>query len=313
MNMIPEEVFGTAGGKDATTKYKELARKVHPDICKETNAQEMFLQLQEAYKNFQDREAKNLLRDVSKGVIGEAKDILFTNGKSYYEFPITYVSEARAKKLTNEKITHPSIKVQEKISPLLPITPFVYKRGGDIIQFEVNHSPDFYPLSLVKKAYPNMEDRDKLWIMSALHNIACWFQVSDKVHLDMNDNTIFVNPINHDVAVYGGWWFVTERGSPLKEIPVATYKLLPFSIKNDKIAHSGIMTLEIKKIICDLGIDSLPKGMVSYIRDNVAEKPTDAYTKWEKDILPLYGPRKFFQDGLTKAFADRKAKSQIRL
>jgi hypothetical protein len=51
-------VFESATDQEIKSAYRRLARQWHPDVCREDNATEMFLKLDEAYKILSDSEKK---------------------------------------------------------------------------------------------------------------------------------------------------------------------------------------------------------------------------------------------------------------
>lgn len=60
-----------AGGEDIKRAYRKLARKYHPDVSKEPNAEERFKEVSEAYETLRDREKRAAYDQLGRHAPGE--------------------------------------------------------------------------------------------------------------------------------------------------------------------------------------------------------------------------------------------------
>ena len=83
--------------------------------------------------------------------------------------------------------------------------------------------PGFYPAEL----FSPWPSEHLAWVISRMENLCCAFEYSDIQHTGISPESIFVNPITHEGAIFGDWRQVSDKaGSKDLEDLRKTAKLL---------------------------------------------------------------------------------------
>ena len=138
--------------------------------------------------------------------------------------------------------------------------------GGLLLAF--NKNENMYPLG----AFESFEYEHGAWLLSRLENLTCLFEYNELVHGGIKFESVFVNPLTHEAAVYGGWW----------------------NAEYGKYANSDLSDIR-KVVLRVLGAhkDETPKAFIDFLEK--APKP-DAYedfAAWDKVIEESLDGHKF--------------------
>lgn len=66
-----------------------------------------------------------------------------------------------------------------------------------------------YPLKMLG----TLLDRHVAWVISRLENLCCLLSYNDMVSNGLTVENLFVDPENHQLYLYGGWWFTGYEGA----------------------------------------------------------------------------------------------------
>ena len=165
------------------------------------------------------------------------------------------------------RITYPAADVKD-LSRYIPSLKarIELDNGGLLLAF--NKNENMYPLG----AFESFEYEHGAWLLSRLENLACLFEYNELVHGGIKFESVFVNPLTHEAAVYGGWW----------------------NAEYGKYANSDLSDIR-KVVLRVLGAhkDETPKAFIDFLEK--APKP-DAYedfAAWDKVIEESLGGHKF--------------------
>lgn len=168
-------------------------------------------------------------------------------------------------------------------------------------------TPDQFLLSDVLEYYKNAIDpKHVAWIVSRLYNIACYLEFAGIVHGGIVADSCLISPEYHTIALPGGWWFSTNKGSQLVALPATTLKYTPKSVIDTKQSNHVIDRESIRTIgRLLLGDENgsklrvnkeIPKPLLTYFQTSTSEdtKAQKEYQMWQKTVLPnSFGERKF--------------------
>ena len=73
-----------------------------------------------------------------------------------------------------------------------------------------------YPLNMLGV----LLDRHVAWIVSRLENLCCLLDYNNMVLNGLTEDNLFVDPVNHQIYLYGGWWFAGFMGSETAGVPI---------------------------------------------------------------------------------------------
>lgn len=142
------------------------------------------------------------------------------------------------------------------------------------------------------------------WMLSRLHNFACYLKYSNLSHNDLNLDTFFVSPHHHTGMVIGGWWYATKLNSKMIALPNHTLKYIPEDILNSKMGSMRTDSILIKVLArtlfgdetgCKLISDpDIPKSIFNWIQSSSGTDPVEDYKDWTTKIITnAFGKREF--------------------
>jgi hypothetical protein len=137
-----------------------------------------------------------------------------------------------------------------------------------------------------------MDPKHVAWIMTRLHDLACWLQWSNRHHNDIALDTVFVSPQLHAVAVLGGWWYATRGDEALHALPARTVDAMPADVLRSKRSD--------RLLGCELlGSAPAPHPMNTWLRTASAGDALTDYFEWGRVRDKTFGKRTFIPLGIT--------------
>jgi hypothetical protein len=147
--------------------------------------------------------------------------------------------------------------------------------------------------------------RHVAWLVSALLNLTCFYEVIALTHNAMSASTVFVSPRLHAAFPLGGWWYAARSGSRLEMLPDETFALLPRSMAASKRADIRLDLESVRAIALNAlgdptglslaGRPDLPKPMADYLRLPSSGSAIDDYRAWGQVLKDSFGPRRFVE------------------
>lgn len=158
-------------------------------------------------------------------------------------------------------------------------------------------------------AYVNykLDPRHVAWVLTRLHNLACYLQWMGLVHNAIDLDTYFVSPEFHSGVLLGGWWYTKPASSPITHLPGHVAQLrkdsLPPGVLQQKVAvplldHELIRAVA-RTLLGDPGGSKLlrdpdvPQAMAQWVTLPGNADAFKDFSEWEKARERSYAVRKF--------------------
>ena len=293
--------------------YHEYAKLIHPDICKEPEAQTAFRILKEFYE-YALKDPYSL--SISKPRYGQnylifkAQDILaFELGARYVmDNKIVYMLDSGKEPywthymatVTGKRVkceSNPDIK--KLYIPLMPeiISSYATEDSGRYALI-IRKKSNEYPLDLFLKAYKDkLGGRDIAWIISRMIDLCCFMRCAGipMVLNGFSERNLFINPDLHSIHIYGGWWYARPLDQKMIGTSKDVYSCMSPKTKTDKLADSATdieCVRSIARSIKDGKLD-IPKSMRDWINAGSSYNPIEEKSRWDLALERAYGPKKF--------------------
>lgn len=150
---------------------------------------------------------------------------------------------------------------------------FALSDGSFILVVDKNE--DEYPLRLFGK----LTGRHVAWIISRLENLCCVLEFNGLVHPDINPDTLFINPYQHQVSLLGNWWNVSKKNSMSTDLVLRKTSMNLIGLRNTA-----------KEILAD---DDVPAALSEFLMSNPKEDAYEDFAYWDEMLIKAYGERKF--------------------
>lgn len=143
------------------------------------------------------------------------------------------------------------------------------------------------------------------WIISRLMGLACYLQYAGIAHGAIDQDTLFISPQRHVVALLGGWWYAHNAGEKFSYLPAHSarvWRTLHRAIQVSKRANTLLDRELIRTTIRELLGDS---GGAKLLHDGKTPKPlsvwltggtknaVEDFRNWEKVREKSFGERRF--------------------
>lgn len=133
------------------------------------------------------------------------------------------------------------------------------------------------------------------WVISTMYNLACFLKYNEVMHGGITLENYYINPVNHEGYVLGGWWYSKKIGDNLEMLSELAVDVAPVSLLNSKKAQEGL-DLEMIKLAGRIMLGdstgvylnkntSLPKRLVSWLRDASMGNSFKDYGIWMNEVL----------------------------
>jgi hypothetical protein len=109
------------------------------------------------------------------------------------------------------------------------------------------------------------------------------------------ENNLFINPDNHSIHIYGGWWYATPLDEPMIGTSKDVYSVMTNKTKTDK-RSAQLTDIECVKAIARHITEAnpdIPKPMLDWIRRGSNDNPIEEKMRWDDALERAYGPRSF--------------------
>jgi serine/threonine protein kinase len=267
----PEDVFGELiSDKNETLAkvFRDLAARIHPDVCKEKKAEEAFKKLGEWRE-----EAEKKLERGTYGNRDAFKEVVITTKKESYtidarltsgEICEIYTAKNKANKAVIVKVPRSPVNndlmkneadklrwLQEEartrnldanIHVIKLLDSFELDQKSQRKQVNVFEALDgFYTLEEVRTAYPDGIDvRDAAWMWRRLLTGLMIPQQAELIHGGIVPNNVLISPSDHNGKIVD-WCYAVKTGLPLKAVsskyaefyPSEVFEKKPLNISTD--------------------------------------------------------------------------------
>lgn len=204
------------------TEYKNYAKLIHPDVCKESGAKEAITKLnsyrEELHKGKSHiDDAGKVIYSINKCTI-IAEKIILNNSKRWFDKLISY----------KEKM---DIDFQRYIPKTMTL--------GE--EADISH---YLGVTLTKRAVPLsslgvLPQEHVNWILSRMLEFVAYMHKKGLVHAGINPNSVYVEPQNHGINVIS-FYHTTEINKKLTTASGLFINFYPDHVKTTKIATPDV-------------------------------------------------------------------------
>ena len=305
-------------------KYLELAKVYHPDVWMDTRATELFEHItelkEEAIRQLEQgvwEKDHEVFLEMERGgwTSLKYKDTQDTEiGKMFWGADkIMYVIDEDKKKFYDNavyQLSHLSYRddsMREEFSPLFPeiLKAGIAKNGSGILV--IRKGQNEYPLAEIQNRLGGiMEARHVAWIISRMCNICCYLQYRGIAHNGLTIDNLFVDPIDHKIKLYGGWWYAVEQYDSMLGTTAEVYEIMSDRAKGLKqgecITDQEMLHEIAKSLLGNKSMvfkssekKSIPDAMAGWIRNGSCGDAIEEFVSWNKVLDESFGPRKFIK------------------
>ena len=163
-------------------------------------------------------------------------------------------------------------------------------------------TPDTFLLQhLLDHAGGTIAPEHTAWIVSALLNLASFFEHNQVAHNGITMDSVFVSPEFHSAMVYGGWWFSGKLGAPMKFLPSTLFRELPPRLLSARKHDVRVDLYAIRRLGAELLGDRsgtrlagrCPAPMATFLRSPPADSALEDFRRWVGALYASFGPRRF--------------------
>lgn len=317
---IPEDIY-TNDINIIKLEFRELAKKYHPDVCKDKDANVCFEIINTLYKNGIDK--------INKGIWTE-KDVFFINtidnrkikikflSKKQFELGefyicknhIIYIFNNEYEKYFNNtlkmvnKISYKDDKMKTEFQKYMPGIYDSYKTKDDKYVLVLKKEEGTYLLEdVLKQQKGEMSPRHAAWIISRLNNLNCFLQYNEIVLNGFSLDNCFISPKHHTIMIYGGWWYATKVKEKMIGTKKEIFDLMPVKNKSEKLSAYMTDTESIKYIgrqllnlfttnKKDIKGEEIPPPIINWLNSS-GDDAFKEFDKWNTVLTDSWGKRKF--------------------
>lgn len=317
----PERLFSR---DEATAKResRKLASFWHPDRNKDVQATEVLQWIQRLFSAAEEKRAAGTWETpglrVIQDVRGATFELAFARrhtvdigtlyvGRSVFAFEVAAADMDLAEAALDQlkSLTYATPEMQQEFARYFPtLLRRVDTATGCVLVFQ--KTQDLLLLQDVLTHFKGkMPPRHVAWIISRLLNIACYLERQAKVaHNGIGLDSVFISPQHHSATLFGGWWFATGLGQPLRALSGTAATYAPPDILRKKQGDSR-MDVELIKALgrtllgdatgVKLATDSaVPSALVNWLDLSSSQDAVSTFKNWQSRVLlDAFGQRRF--------------------
>lgn len=220
------------------------------------------------------------------------KHVIFVFEKQFEAYAERY------KRMISE-LKYPNPEMERELCGYVPklVTECRLEDGSNFIAIEKKEGA--YPLKMLGI----LLDRHVAWVISRLENLCCLLEYNDMVLNGLTIDNLFVDPANHQLYLYGGWWFAGYEGA---EAAGASSEVKSYLEKKafGKPRNRYTTDLESIRLVAAklLGYADreklredkiLPKPFRDFLIKEAEKSAAKDFAKWDRVLTASYGERKF--------------------
>lgn len=176
----------------------------------------------------------------------------------------------------------------------------------------LKNRPDIFPLRDVVDHYKGtLPEEHSVWIMSALLNIACYLEFAQVSHNAILIDNLFISPEQHEILLFGGWWYAQPVGRAMLAAPAQALAMMPPARHSRPPAASTrldrmMMRAVVRELMGDRsGFKLLSLGVrpeiVAFLRAPLGATAVKDYFAWHQAIETAFGARRFTAMPITQS------------
>lgn len=128
------------------------------------------------------------------------------------------------------KLVYPTPEMERELANYVPrvVTECRLMDGSTFLAIEKKEGT--YPLKMLG----TLTHRHVAWVISRLENLCCLLDYNNMTLNAFTAENLFADPANHQIYLYGGWWFAGYSGS---ETAGASESVIPYLEKNRRFPN----------------------------------------------------------------------------
>lgn len=234
-----------------------------------------------------------------------------------YVFEPQYADYAARYQEMTARITYPSPEMERELSVYVPKLVTECRLLDGSIFLAIEKKENVYPLKMLGTLIP----RHVAWIISRLENLCCLLDYNDMVLNALTADNLFVDPANHQLYLYGGWWFAGFQGAKVTGVSESVQSCLEKTgggqhgpghpnrnltatdLRSIRLLAAKLLGYPDKESLQELSSTQnniLPDPFLQFL---LAEPKRDAaadFAEWDRVLLESYGERKFIPLAMTE-------------
>ncbi|MCM1065698.1 MAG: hypothetical protein NC420_14780 [Eubacterium sp.] len=127
------------------------------------------------------------------------------------------------------KLHYPTPEMERELANYVPRPVTECRLADGRLFLAIEKKEGTYPLKMLGR----LTHRHVAWVVSRLENLCCLLDHNDMVLNAFTAENLFADPADHQLYLYGGWWFAGYTGA---EIIGASESVIPYLEKNLKSA-----------------------------------------------------------------------------
>lgn len=203
-------------------------------------------------------------------------------------------------------IIYPNPDMERELSNYIPklVTECTLADGRYFLAIE--KAEGVYPLRMLGV----LLDRHVAWVISRLENLCCLLDYNEIVLNGFALDNLFVDPANHQIYLYGGWWFSGYKGA---ERVGASAEVLQYQEKqiHNQTRNNYRTDLEsLRSVAIKLlgykdkeGLEAdklLPEPFKKFLTGDCKANAREDFALWDNVLEKSYGQRKFIPLSITE-------------
>lgn len=215
------------------------------------------------------------------------------------------------------ELKYPNADMERELKSYIPevITECRLKDGR--IFLAIAKQEGVYPLGMLGI----LLDRHVAWVISRMENLCCLLEYNGMVLNALTVDNLFVDPANHQLYLYGGWWFSGYEGTKAHGCSGDVRPYIKQSRWRENRNH-GSTDLESLRLVAAklLGCQSreklreyalLPEPFLEFLLNKPEASAGADFAKWDRVLERPYGERKFIPLPITEAEIFAREKKSV--
>lgn len=167
-----------------------------------------------------------------------------------------------------KKIAYPTEAMQRTLHSYLP---------ENMKQIPLIHEEQLLVINKLKNTYPAgllkpLQAEHVAWIVSRLENLACLLAYNGITLHNLTLDDIFIDPKNHQVLLYGGWWS-----------------------GEDSMNHRSLLQTN-RRIGKEMaGMEHIPEPMRKFMQSSPKGNANEDFAYWDECLTQSFGKRRFIK------------------
>lgn len=147
----------------------------------------------------------------------------------------------------------------------------------------------------------SLADEHAAWIISRLSSLGCLLSYNKLVHNSICLKNCFISPKDHQLSLYGGWWYACGLGRPMAGVCQEVYDIMPLKAKSGHIGVFATDLESIKQIGRQLINPHTPgkPPVRNWLDQGAGDSAFAEFELWNQAIIDSWGRRNFVKLSVT--------------